>query len=255
MGSVGSRSTFHMGLAIQAAAGQVRTQLLELAAPVLGVEASELELYDGSVVARGRGAAEISFRELIATRFGKNTGNLVGSGSFTASYDTPDAETGQSEDIAVFWLIGGTGAEVEVDTETGKVSVLRLVNTADVGRAVNPLLVSTQLSGGALLQFGYTMSEEMRFEEGQLVNSGLGQYKLPTLLDIPRSVEVSLVEVPHPKGPLGAKGMGETGTLAVSAAIGSAVFDALGVQVKELPLTPERVLRAIRAGEGRPLPD
>jgi CO/xanthine dehydrogenase Mo-binding subunit len=253
MGSVGSRSTFHMGLAIQGATAQIRSQLLELAAPLLGIDVAELELYDGSVVARGRGEAEISFKDLMASRFGKNTGNLVGSGSFTASYDPPDAETGQSEDIAVFWMIGGVGAEVAVDTETGKVTVLRLVNVADVGKAINPLLVSTQLSGGALLQFGYTMSEEMRFEEGQLVNSGLGQYKIPTLLDIPKSIEVALVEVPHRKGPFGAKGMGETGTLAVSAAIGNALYDALGVQVREVPLTPERVLRAIRAGEGRPL--
>jgi CO/xanthine dehydrogenase Mo-binding subunit len=255
MGSVGSRSTFHMGLAVQAAAGQIRRQLLELAAPLLGVEAGELDLYDGSVVARGRGEAEISYRDLMASRFGKNTGNLVGSGSFTASYDTPDAETGQSDDIAVFWMIGGVGAEVAVDTETGKVNVTRLVNVADVGKAINPLLVSTQLSGGALLQFGYAMSEEMRFEQGQLVNSGLGQYKIPTLLDIPKSIEVALVEVPHRKGPWGAKGVGETGTLAVSAAIGNALFDALGVQVREVPLTPERVLRAIRTGEGRPLED
>jgi CO/xanthine dehydrogenase Mo-binding subunit len=188
-------------------------------------------------------------------RFGKNTGNLVGSGSFTASYDTPDAETGQSKDIAVFWMIEGVGAEVEVDTETGKVRVLRLVNVADVGKALNPLLASTQISGGALLQFGYAMSEEMRFDGGQLVNAGLGQYKVPTLLDVPRSIEVSLVEVPHRKGPYGAKGLGETGTLAVTAAIGNAVFDALGVQVREVPLTPERVLRALRAGQGRPLED
>jgi CO/xanthine dehydrogenase Mo-binding subunit len=255
MGSVGSRSTFHMGLAVQAATAQIRDQLLELAAPLLGVDIGELELYDGSVVARGRGEAEISFRDLMASRFGKNTGNLVGSGSFTASYDTPDPETGQSDDIAVFWMIGGVGAEVAVDTETGKVNVTRLVNVADVGKAINPLLVSTQVSGGALLQFGYAMSEEMRFEQGQLVNSGLGQYKIPTLLDIPKSIEVALVEVPHRKGPFGAKGVGETGTLAVSAAIGNALFDALGVQVKEIPLTPERVLRAIRTGEGRPLDD
>jgi CO/xanthine dehydrogenase Mo-binding subunit len=255
MGSVGSRSTFHMGLAIQGATEQVSRQLIEMAAPVLGADAAELELYDGSVVARGRGDAEISFRELMATRFGKNTGTLVGSGSFTASYDTPDADTGHSDDVAVFWMIGAVGAEVTVDTETGKVAVQRLVNVADVGKAINPLLVSTQLSGGALLQFGYAMSEEMRFEEGQLVNSGLAQYKIPTMLDMPKSVEVVLVEVPHRNGPLGAKGMGETGTLAVSAAIGNAVFDALGVQVKELPLTPERVLRAIRTGAGRPLED
>lgn len=255
MGSVGSRSTFHMGLAIQGATEQVSRQLIEMAAPVLGADAADLELYDGSVVARSRGDAEISFRELMAKRFGKNTGTLVGSGSFTASYDTPDPDTGQSDDVAVFWMIGAVGAEVTVDTETGKVMVQRLVNVADVGKAINPLLVSTQLSGGALLQFGYAMSEEMRFEEGQLVNSGLAQYKIPTMLDMPKSVEVVLVEVPHRNGPLGAKGMGETGTLAVSAAIGNAVFDALGVQVKELPLTPERVLRAIRAGAGRPLED
>jgi CO/xanthine dehydrogenase Mo-binding subunit len=98
-----------------------------------------------------------------------------------------------------------------------------------------------------------TLSEELRFEDGRLTNPGLAFYKVPIFPDLPDEIEVEFVESPHPKGPFGAKGVGETGTLAVAAAVGNALFDAVGVRVRELPLTPERVLRALKAAAGSAL--
>jgi CO/xanthine dehydrogenase Mo-binding subunit len=103
------------------------------------------------------------------------------------------------------------------------------------------------------MQLGFTLFEEMRFNDGQVVNASLADYKIPGMLDIPRDLTAELVEVPHEHGPYGAKGIGETGMFSVSPAIANALYDAVGVRIMELPLTPERVLRAIREAENRPL--
>ena len=150
-------------------------------------------------------------------------------------------------------MLGGAGAEVEVDCETGRVSVTKLVNVADVGRAINPASVERQLTGAAIMQMGFTLFEEMVFSDGQVVNASLADYKIPGLLDLPRELTGSFVEFPHRDGPFGAKGVGETGIFSPSPAIANALYDATGVMLHEMPLTPERVLRAIRQAGNRPL--
>jgi CO/xanthine dehydrogenase Mo-binding subunit len=148
---------------------------------------------------------------------------------------------------------GGAGAEIEVDTQTGKIRVTKLVNSADVGRALNPAIVKGQLIGAAVMQLGFSLFEEMLFDGGQVVNASLADYKIPGILDMPDEITADLVEVPHERAPFGAKGVGESGTFGVSPAIANALFDAVGVRIMELPLTPEKVLRAIRKAENRPL--
>jgi CO/xanthine dehydrogenase Mo-binding subunit len=133
--------------------------------------------------------------------------------------------------------------------------VTKLVNVGDVGRAINPASASRQLVGCALMQLGFTLFEEMLFSDGQVVNANLADYKVPGLLDVPDQITGELVEIPHGHGPFGAKGVGETGMFSPSPAIANAVYDALGVRILEMPFTPERVLRAIREAEGRPLGD
>jgi CO/xanthine dehydrogenase Mo-binding subunit len=150
-------------------------------------------------------------------------------------------------------MLGGAGAEIEVDTETGRITVTKLVNVGDVGCAINPAIVERQLTGAGVMQLGFTLFEEMRFSDGQVLNASLADYKIPGLLDIPRDITAELVEVPHEHGPYGAKGIGETGMFSVSPAIANALCDAVGVRILELPLTPERVLRAIRAAANNPL--
>jgi CO/xanthine dehydrogenase Mo-binding subunit len=149
-------------------------------------------------------------------------------------------------------MVGGAGAEVEVDTETGHVRVLRLVNAADCGKPINPAVAQTQLTGAAIMQLGFTLSEAMQLDGGQVTNASLADYKIPGIADIP-PMDNELVMAEQKSGPFGAKGLGESGTFGVSPAIANAIHDAVGVRIMELPITAEAVLRALRTKEGRPL--
>jgi CO/xanthine dehydrogenase Mo-binding subunit len=251
MATLGSRSTFHMGNAVQRAAEEVRAQLMAIAAGALGVDIGALECRGGGIVSQ-TGAA-MTLREVMLARFAMQAGTIVGVGAYTPSYSKPDPATGHSPNITPFWMLGGAGAEIEVDTETGRVDVTKLVNVADVGRAINPASVERQLTGAAIMQMGFTLFEEMAFSDGQVVNASLADYKIPGLLDLPRELTGSFIEIPHREGPFGAKGVGETGIFSPAPAIANALYDATGVILYEMPFTPERVLRALREAEGRPL--
>jgi CO/xanthine dehydrogenase Mo-binding subunit len=251
MATLGSRSTYHMGNAVRLAAEEARAQLLKLAATALGVEASQLEYRDQEVVSRT--GTRMTIREIMMARFAMQAGNVVGVGTFAPHYKKPDPETGQSPDITPFWMLGGAGAEITVDVETGRLHVTKLVNVGDVGCAINPDVVERQLTGAGIMQLGFTLFEEMVFSDGQVVNASLADYKIPGFLDLPEEINAALIEVPHAEGPFGAKGVGETGVFTPSPAIANALYDAVGIVVTELPLTPERVLRAIREAENRPL--
>ena len=145
------------------------------------------------------------------------------------------------------WMIGATGAEIEVDTETGQVRVTRLVNVVDAGTPLNPRVVESQVFGAALMQLGFTLFEEMHFDGGQVTNASLADYKIPGMLDVPASVVNEAVEAHERGGPFGAKGVGESGTFSVSPAIANALDDAVGVRLTSLPITAEAVFRALRA--------
>jgi CO/xanthine dehydrogenase Mo-binding subunit len=131
--------------------------------------------------------------------------------------------------------------------------VLRLVNVADAGLPINPRIAETQLSGGAIMQLGFTLMEQMVFDGGQVTNASLADYKIPGMFDIP-PMDSSLVAAEQIDGPFGAKGIGESGTFGVSPAIANAIEDAVGIRLTEMPLTAESVLRALRVAAGRPLP-
>ncbi len=253
MGTLGSRSMFHMGHAVRTAALSVRGQLLEIAGLALGVDPIDLACRDAAVVC-GDGR-RLTFRELMLERFAMQAGNLVGVGSYAPSYEKANPETGQSQDITPFWMLGGAGAEIAVDMETGRINVTKLVNVADVGRAINPSIVERQLIGAAIMQAGFTLFEEMILVDGQVLNASLADYKIPGFLDLPEDLSAAYVDVPHENGPFGAKGVGETGVFSPAPAIANALYDAIGVVVADLPLTPERVLRAMRKAERRPMED
>ncbi len=235
MGTLGSRSTFHMGHAVRLAAEDARARLAALA--------REAGLPAGSNVPAG---------EIFKKRYGMQAGNVIGTGSYIPTYASPDPATGQSANVTPFWMIGGAGAEVEVDTETGAVRILRLVNAADAGAPINPAIATTQLSGAAIMQLGFTMFEEMILDGGQVINASLADYKIPGMLDLPPMAN-ELVAASQANGPFGAKGLGESGTFGVSPAIANAIDDAIGVRITTLPLTAEVVLRAMREKEGRAL--
>ncbi len=237
MATLGSRSTFHMGHAVRRASEEARDKLLAMAQEVgVSVETTPI-------------------REVFRKRFGMQAGNIVGSGTFVPVSAPTDHETGQCADVTPYWMTGATGAEVEVDTETGHVTVTRLVNVADVGRAINPEIVESQLSGAAIMQLGFTMSEKMEFTAGQCTNPSLADYKIPGILDIPPGIENEAVDAEQRNGPFGAKGVGESGTFGVSPAVANAIEDAVGVRITSLPITAEAVYRALRAKQGNPLKD
>jgi CO/xanthine dehydrogenase Mo-binding subunit len=237
MGTLGSRSLYHMGLAVKRAAEDARDKLTALAGEV------------------GLSAETTPVRDLFRKKYGMQAGNVVGVGSFIPSYQSPDHDTGLSPDVTPFWMVGGAGVEVDVDTETGRVTVTKLVNVADVGTPINPRIVETQLSGGAIMQLGFTMTEKMEFDSGQVTNASLADYRIPGMLDIPVAIVNEAVDAEQKGGPFGAKGVGETATFSVSPAIANAIDDAVGVRLTALPLTPEAVFRALRAKEGRALSD
>jgi CO/xanthine dehydrogenase Mo-binding subunit len=252
MATLGSRSTYHMGHAVRLAAEDARTQLLALAATYLETPADALTCEDGRIsTADGR---TMTFKELFVARYGMQAGTVIGSGSFEPPYAKPDKD-GQSTNITPFWMIGAAGVEITVDTETGRIRCDRLVTAGDVGRAINPSIVERQLNGAAIMALGSSISETMVFEHGQLVNASLADYKIPSFLDIPATIAAELIEEPHPSAPFGAKGVGESGSFGVTPAIANALEDATGVRVREMPLLPERVLRALREAAGRPLGD
>jgi CO/xanthine dehydrogenase Mo-binding subunit len=237
MGTLGSRSTFHMGNAVRRAAEDARDRLAALAA--------EAGLPAGT---------NYDMRELFRKRYGMQAGNVIGTGIFVPPYTPPDSATGQSPDVTPFWMVGGTGAEVEVDTETGQLRVIRLVNVVDAGKPVNPKICKTQISGGAIMQLGFTLYEDMVFDGGQVTNASFADYKIPGFRDIP-AMESDAVNSAQESGPFGAKGVGESSTFAVSPAIANAIHDAVGVRLMDLPIRAEDLLRAIRVAEGRPMGD
>ena len=238
MGTLGSRSLFHMGHAVRLAAEDARDKLKALAR-----EAGEP---DGS---------NIPTRELFKKKYGMQAGNIVGTGIYKPDYVPPDPANGLTPNATPFWMCAAAGAEVEVDTETGRVRITRLVNVVDCGRPLNPKIVETQISGGALMQLGFTMFEKMQLDGGQVTNASLADYKIPGLLDVPLGMENEAIAAHQSNGPFGAKGVGETATFCVSPAIGNAIEDACGVRLTELPLNPEAVLRALRAKVDAPLGD
>ena len=233
MATLGSRSTYHMGHAVKNAAEDARDKLFALARDV------------------GLSAETTPIPDIFRKKYGMLAGNIVGVGSFIPPYTPPDAN-GQTDNATPFWMIGATGAEVEVDTETGEFKVTRLVNLVDVGKSINPAIVETQISGATVMQLGFTLTECMNFDAGHVTNASLADYKIPGIRDIPM-MENEAVDADQRSGPFGAKGVGESGTFGVSPAIANAIDDAVGVRLMSLPLTAEAVYRALRAKAGNPL--
>jgi CO/xanthine dehydrogenase Mo-binding subunit len=234
-----SRSTTVAGLAVQRAAQSVLDALLETAAARLEAPPQLLTPADGAIV--DQGGRSMTHAELVRARFGFDGGELIGHGRVQ-----PEGGSGSYAEGPVFWEVCVAGAEVEVDTDTGVVTVLRTSTVADVGRAINPQLVARQDEGATLQGIGNALFEEMHFApDGMLLNDTLLSYRIPAFRDVPAAMDCSIVENGDGPGPFGAKGCGEGALAAVPAAIVNALADA-GVPMNTLPLTPERVWRRIQ---------
>jgi CO/xanthine dehydrogenase Mo-binding subunit len=205
--------------------------------PSGSVSASRMTFMAGNAI---RGAAEIALK-----KWKTEERPAVGEFKYLAPKTTEfDHETGYSTPNFAYAFVA-QAAEVEVDTETGHLRVIRFVSADDVGQAINPALVQGQVEGAIVQAQGYAILEDYKTKNGQVLTDQLSTYLIPTIWDIPEKVETVLVEVKDPNGPWGARGVGELPYLPVAPAIVSAIHDATGVWIDELPLTPERVLRAL----------
>ncbi len=248
--SSASRQTYVSGNACRAASAQAKQVLLDRAVELLDEPADNLIVADGVVTVANDPDRSVPVPEVaLACR---KAGRLsVGSGTFNPPTGDLDRETGQGDAYGTFAFATHV-AEVEVDTETGEVTVLGLWAAHDVGTAINPQAAEGQIEGGVAIGLGYATMEEVVVEEGHIRTRTFSDYMIPTALDVPPIYSL-LVEEPTPSGPYGAKGLGEPPTVAAAAAIANAVYDAIGVRIMELPLTAERVYLAMLSAPPRML--
>jgi CO/xanthine dehydrogenase Mo-binding subunit len=255
MGTFASRGTHRIGNAIMMAAREARAVLLEVAAEELEVNASDLET-DGKGMIHVKGAPSKSipvFQVALAAHF-KHGKTISGRGMFLRERSYPEPETGKMSPADAY-AHACTVAEVEVDTETGEITVLSLKSAYEVGRALNPRMVEQQIVGGAWMGMSHALYEttEPYYPDRAHGPVDFNEYLMPGPGDLPQFDGV-ILERPAPDGPYGAKGVGEMTANSPIPAIANAIFDAVGVRVDSLPITPEKVLRGILARNGAPAP-
>jgi CO/xanthine dehydrogenase Mo-binding subunit len=239
-----SRLTYVTGNAVLKAARALRNRLEEIARKMLGEE--DLVFVDEEIFSETHPEKRISFASLA------KEGHLRGVAMVETTWHDittgdVDRETGQGNAYSNYSFATQL-AEVEVDTETGKVEVLRIIAATDVGKAINPSSVEGQIEGGVVMGVGYALTEEVKQEKGYVKTENLGEYMVPTSLDIP-DIETHIVEVPISSGPYGAKGVGEPALIPTTPAILNAIANALDVRVTDLPANLENLHRLIRENE------
>jgi 4-hydroxybenzoyl-CoA reductase alpha subunit len=242
-----SRTTYSVGNAVRMAALDAKRKLQRLAAEKLGASPGEIELAGRHAYVKRSPERKISFFELAILCHWVQGGPIIGHSSYMVQGGPcqPGTMEGFPFGSLTAWIFGAHVAEVEVDRETGQVHVLQVTAAHDVGRAVNPKNVEGQIEGGFAQGLGYALFEELVRDKGRVVNPNLVDYRLPTAMDMPKLTPI-IVEEPEPTGPFGAKGVGEPGLVATAPAIANAIYNAVGVRLRELPMTSERVLAALQ---------
>lgn len=243
-GTVGSIGTYTIGNAVKAAADDTRRQILQLAASTLGTKVKDLEMGQRAVYVKDNPEKRIPFSTLAGDALVRDGKPILGKGQFTAECDPPNLETGEGN-YTPNHSFGAVVAEVEVDRETGQVKVVRGTLAHDCGFALNPTLVEGQIEGQFQAGIGQAIYEERLVEKGRLLNPTFTDYRMPRSLDMPQ-VESIIVETVDPRGPFGAKECGEGPQGGVAPAIANAVYDAIGVRIRDLPITPAKVIRALK---------
>jgi CO/xanthine dehydrogenase Mo-binding subunit len=231
-----SRSTTLMGTAVQKAARDLKRQFITIGAQAIGVRPSQVRVEEGALIC---GESRLTFKEAFERRFGKGSGGeMIGRGE--AGPEITDNK------LPVFWEVGMGAAEVAVDHETGEVKLKKFISVADVGKAIHPEHCVAQEEGAAMQGIGHTFFEQLIYDNGQLINANLVDYRVPTFADVPEEFHTALVENGDGPGPFGVRGMAEGGILSVAPSVCNAIDRATGVRIRDLPLTPERVWRALK---------
>lgn len=241
-----TRALYMTGQAVHTASANLRERLVAFAAQELDALPNEIDLANGKAFVADDPSKTMSLKDL-ASRGASEGLERSELAMFRAPFTDPiDQETGQGPVFPDF-TYGCHAVDVAVDTETGEVTVLKSVGAHDIGQAINPQAVEGQIEGGALMGQGYALSEELIYEEGKLVSPSFSEYLIPTSMDMPEITSV-ILESRSGLGPFGAKGIGEPSLTPVAPAIANAVADAIGGRVFDLPITPEKIVRAIRTG-------
>lgn len=240
-----SRQTYNTGNAIKIAAEKLKAEMVTIAAGELGLNSSlGVAVKNGRIFLKTLPDKAMTFKEIASLFEGKA---LSREGSFTAQTTRMNEETGEG---APYWpyTFNVYGVEVEVDTLTGTVDIIRSTCAQDTGRTINPKLVEGQIDGGFAMGLGYAIYEDINLHKGRIKNNRFTNYLIPTALDMPE-VEKILIEDPESTGPYGAKGIGEPVTIAAAPAILNAIYKAIGIRFNEIPVTPEKLLKALREKE------
>lgn len=244
LGTYSSRVTTVGGKAVMLACQKVLGQVLDLAATMTGRSAETLRLVDGAITATEGEPLSLSLKKVAYQAIRTNAGVPL---TAFITYDPPTegADKDFYGDYSSAYTYGAHAVEVEVDTVTGKVKVLRVIAAHDVGKVVNELGLQGQINGGVAQGIGWCLYENMLFDKGQPVNTSLHGYTLMTIADMP-TIDSIIVESNDPVGPYGAKGVGEPTLIPTAPAIANAIEDACGIRIHDLPITPEKVYRALK---------
>lgn len=260
-GTASSRSTLYIGNAVRLACQDAKRQMFQIAAPLLGADPGNLETMDSTVFVKDLPERKLNIADLylpareeargavkMATCL-EEGGEILGKATFWGRPSAEDPETGQGERVTMSYDYGVQGVEVAVDIETGLVKVLRLCSAFDTGKTINPKMCEAQLEGGAVMGIGSALYEGFIFsDKGKLLNPNFHDYRICSTMQVPSGEKMKsmTVEIPHREGPFGAKGMGENAMCPTAPAIANAIYNATGARLTRLPMTPERILKAIK---------
>jgi len=242
--SSATRQTFFTGNAVKEASEGLLGNIYHYASIEFKSNHVELGIKDGYIFRKDIPNNKLSYWEL-AERVNKRGDSLKAEASFFPHTDKPDPKTGQGEKVYVAYTFVTQVIDVEVDTDTGIVDVLHVYTTADIGKAINPRNVEGQIEGGTVQGIGMALMEEQIIKEGITLNPDLTGYIIPTSMDTPHFT-TQLIENEDSEGPFGAKGIGEPATIATAPAIANAIYDAIEVRIYHLPITPEKILKALK---------
>ena len=253
--TVASRITYCSGNAVKLACEDVKNQLLELAQIKLGIYKRDLELCNGYIVSKLYPEKKVSIADLslgLSMEDGSGIhGPIIGRGSFVPpNVRNTDKETGLGDNPVAFWTFGCQGVDIEVDKETGQIKVLKVASCFDAGKVINPQLIEAQVEGAIVQGLGSALWEELILKEGYVLNPSFVDYKIPTADDMPEMI-VKFIENQEETGPFGARGIGEPCMVPMAPAIANALYDAVGIRLNSLPLTAEKVLKALKEKEGK----
>ncbi|MGB9440015.1 MAG: xanthine dehydrogenase family protein molybdopterin-binding subunit [Desulfobacterales bacterium] len=249
LGSFATRGTLMGGNGVLAAANDAFSQLAEVAAEMLEANPADIECRKGKFYAQGTPEKYLPFNEVAAqATFSRHGAPVVGTGFYEPPTVLPDPKT-KYGNISPAYPFACQIAEVEVDADTGQVTVTNFVGAHDVGRAINPMATEGQIRGGVTQGLGWTLMENMAYENGKIINADFVDYIVPSALDVP-DIKPILVEPIEPNGPYGAKGIGEPALNPTMSAITNAIYDATGIRIKELPVSPEKILAELKKKGG-----